>query len=220
MKIVAINGGPRKKWNTATLLENALEGAASQGATTELVHLYDLSYTGCISCFACKKRGGESYGQCAVQDDLQGVLEEIESSDGFLLGSPVYFGIVTGQMRSFMERLMFPFRMYTQPPRSLFPKRIKTGFVYTMNVKEQEMIDLGYDVHFRQNRALLKAIFGCSEYFACCDTLQFEDYSKYVAERYDADEKARKHKEVFPGDCEKAFQMGRRLTQPYQEQAD
>jgi len=54
MLAIAMNGSPRKKWNTATLLEKALEGAASQGAETELVHLYDLNYKGCISCFACK----------------------------------------------------------------------------------------------------------------------------------------------------------------------
>ena len=61
MKVMAINGSPRKEWNTATLLEKALEGAASQGAETELIHLYDLSFKGCKSCFACKTRGGESY---------------------------------------------------------------------------------------------------------------------------------------------------------------
>lgn len=54
MKVLAINGSPRKTWNTATVLTKALEGAASQGAQTELIHLYDLNYKGCISCFACK----------------------------------------------------------------------------------------------------------------------------------------------------------------------
>jgi multimeric flavodoxin WrbA len=43
MKVMAFNGSPRKKWNTATLLERTLEGAASQGAKTELIHLYDLT---------------------------------------------------------------------------------------------------------------------------------------------------------------------------------
>jgi multimeric flavodoxin WrbA len=57
MKVMAFNGSPRKKWNTATLLEKALEGAASQGAETELIHLYDLDFKGCISCFAYKTRG-------------------------------------------------------------------------------------------------------------------------------------------------------------------
>jgi multimeric flavodoxin WrbA len=55
---MAFNGSPRKTWNTATLLEKALEGAASKGAETELVHLYDVTFKGCISCFACKTKGG------------------------------------------------------------------------------------------------------------------------------------------------------------------
>jgi multimeric flavodoxin WrbA len=71
MKAIGVNGSPRKKWNTATLLKKALEGAASEGAKTTLVHLYDLDYKGCISCFACKMRGGKSYGKCAVKDGLR-----------------------------------------------------------------------------------------------------------------------------------------------------
>ena len=53
MKVIGINGSPRKKWNTAMLLAKALEGAASQGAETDSFHLYDLNYKGCVSCFAC-----------------------------------------------------------------------------------------------------------------------------------------------------------------------
>ena len=51
MKVIAINGSPRKKWNTATLLEKALEGAETEGAETEIIHLYDLNFKGCKSCF-------------------------------------------------------------------------------------------------------------------------------------------------------------------------
>ena len=58
--VIAINGSPRKTWNTAMLLGHALEGAASKGAKTELVHLYDLDYKGCTSCFSCKLVGGKS----------------------------------------------------------------------------------------------------------------------------------------------------------------
>jgi multimeric flavodoxin WrbA len=120
LKVLAINGSPRKKWNTATLLQNALEGAASRGAETELVHLYDHSYTGCTSCFACKLKGGKSYGKCAVQDELTPVLEKIPDVNALILGFPIYFGTVTGMMRSFMERLLFPYLVYTNPPTSLF----------------------------------------------------------------------------------------------------
>jgi multimeric flavodoxin WrbA len=81
MKVLAINGSPRTKYNTATLLNNALEGAASQGAETELVHLYKLDFKGCISCFACKLKNGESGGRCAVEDELTPVLKKAGETD-------------------------------------------------------------------------------------------------------------------------------------------
>lgn len=55
-RVIAINGSPRKKGNTATLLEKALAGAEVAGARTKLIHLYKYTYQGCISCFACKKK--------------------------------------------------------------------------------------------------------------------------------------------------------------------
>lgn len=55
MKVVAVNGSPRRDWNTAKILETALEEAQVQGAQVELMHLYDLRFTGCRSCFACKR---------------------------------------------------------------------------------------------------------------------------------------------------------------------
>ena len=69
MKYYAINGSPRKKNNTATVLAKALEGvvAAQPDAQTEMLHLYDYTYKGCISCFECKRIGGKSYGKCAVE---------------------------------------------------------------------------------------------------------------------------------------------------------
>ena len=109
MKVIAINGSPRKNWNTATLLQKALDGAASQGAETEIVHLYELNYKGCVSCFACKTKNGRSYGRCAVKDDLTPVLKKVEIVDAIIFGSPIYYGSVTGEMKSFMERLLFPY---------------------------------------------------------------------------------------------------------------
>lgn len=53
MIAIAINGSPRKSWNTATLLQNALDGAASVGADTELIHLRNFKFNGCSSCFVC-----------------------------------------------------------------------------------------------------------------------------------------------------------------------
>ena len=212
MKIMAVNGSPRKTWNTATLLKKALKGAASQGAETELVHLYDLNFKGCISCFACKIRGGKSYGKCAVKDDLRPIFKKIEAADALILGSPIYFGIVTGEMRSFMERLLFAYFTYTDPPQSLFLKKIPTGFIYTMNATEELMKEWGYEPLLANNQRLLQMVFGASESLCSFDTYQFKDYAKVVADRFDPEQKARRRQEVFPQDCEMAFAMGARLA--------
>ncbi len=212
MKIMAFNGSPRKKWNTATLLQKALEGAGSFGAETELIHLYDLEYKGCISCFACKTIGGKSYGKCAVQDDLTDVFNSIEQADAILLGSPIYFGEISGEMKSFMERLLFPYSTYTDPPQSLFPKKIKAGFIYTMGVPEEMMQQMGYALTFDRHAMILNRIYGSSEYMCSFDAIQFDDYSKVLATRFDPVKKKKRYDEVFPLDCQKAFDMGVRLV--------
>jgi multimeric flavodoxin WrbA len=209
--VLAFNGSPRKKWNTATLLESALEGAASQGAKTELIHLYDLNFKGCISCFSCKTRGGYSYGRCAVKDDLAPIFKKIEGADALILGSPIYFGTVSGVMRSFMERLMFPYLTYTDPPQSLFSKRINTGFICSMNSTEQRMKEF-CSQQVDNNERVLKMIFGASESLFSYDTYQFEDYSKVVADRFDEGKKAQRRREVFPQDCARAHDMGVRFA--------
>lgn len=213
MKVIAVNGGPRKNWNTATLLEKALEGAAAAGAGTELVHLYDLNYKGCISCFSCKLQDGRSYGSCAVNDDLTPLLGRIAECDGLVVGSPVYLGEVTGMLRSFLERLVFPYLVYDKKHSTLFNKRIKTGFIYTMNVTEDYLPQTGYRQHFQMAEEFMARIFGAAESLYVTDTLQFEDYSKYVGDLFDPVKKAERRRKVFPEDCRKAYEMGQRMAQ-------
>ncbi|MBR6625080.1 MAG: flavodoxin family protein, partial [Mailhella sp.] len=67
--ILALNGSPRLKGNTAAMLQAALDGAASAGAETKLIQLYPLDFKGCISCFSCKLKGGR-HGVCAMKDEL------------------------------------------------------------------------------------------------------------------------------------------------------
>ena len=208
VKVLGINGSPRKTWNTAMLLQKALEGAASQGAETELVHLYDLDFKGCTSCFACKLKGGKSYGKCAIKDGLTPVLDSIANADALILGSPIYFGIVTGEMRSFMERLLFPNLAYTNPPSFLFERKINTVFIYTMNASEQQMKEFGYHLHIAANANILSRMFGHSESLYAFGTLQFEDYSKVVSSRFDPEERKQRRKTIFSQDCEKAFALG------------
>jgi multimeric flavodoxin WrbA len=213
MKIIGINGSPRKHWNTATMLEHALKGAESEGAETELVHLYDLTYTGCTSCFACKTLGGKSYGRCAVKDGLTPLLEKIEKeADALILGTPIYLGSDTGMMRAFLERLIFPYLTYTPEHGTLFPRKIPTGVIYTMNISENMVKEYGYDPHFATNENVLGMVFGSSEHLCAYDTYQFKDYSMVLCTMFDEKKKAEHKKTVFPEDCKMAFDLGVRFA--------
>jgi len=212
MKAMAVNGSPRKGWNTATLLRKALAGARKNGAETDLVHLYSLSYRGCISCFSCKKIGGKSYGRCAVRDELTPVLQRAAEADILILGSPIYFHTETGEMRSFMERLLFPYLTYTPGYASIFPGKALTGLVYTMNVTEEKMPAFYQDKTVEASRGVMTRVFGNCEVLLCTDTFQFTDYSKYVSTAWDPAAKARRRQEVFPQDCAKAYELGAKLA--------
>lgn len=212
MSIIAINGSPRKNKNTVTLLNKVLEGAASKGAETELFNLYDLNYKGCVSCFACKLKDGKSYGKCALRDDLTPILEKVEKADAIVLGSPIYLASVTGEMRSFMERLLFPFSTYTPGYRSIFERKISTAFIYTMNVTNEQMEQLGYKQILKFSETYMERIFGYCESLIVNDTYQFEDYSKYVVTVFDEKKKAKVRSEDFPKECEKAFNIGVRFA--------
>jgi hypothetical protein len=107
---------------------------------------------------------------------------------------------------------MFPYLAYTIPPRSLFPKKINTGFIYTMNATEERVKEFGLDQRIGPNEMILKMLFGASESLFSFDTYQFMDYSKVVEDLFDPEKKAKRREEVFPRDCEKAFEMGARFA--------
>lgn len=212
MKLLAVNGSPRKRWNTAMLLEHAMKGAQSVGAETELVQLYDLEYKGCRSCFACKRIGGSSYGHCAATDDLAPVLKAAESADAILVGSPIYYGITTGETRSFLERLMFPCSVYDPGRSTLFGRKIRTGFIYTAGAPEQMTKERGFDRNAEGTEQAMARIFGSCEALWVADTYQFDDYTKFVSTLFDPVAKKKHRDEQFPTDCRKAYELGARLV--------
>ncbi|EGO63602.1 flavodoxin family protein [Acetonema longum] len=213
MTIIAVNGSPRKNWNTGILLQKALDGAAAAGAQTELVHLYDLSYKGCTGCLACKRKKGASLGRCAIRDDLQPVLERIGECDGLILGSPIYFSEVTGEMRSFLERLLFQYLSYDQERVARTPRPIPSAFIYTMNVQEAMLTNIGYTARLEGYKSLLeRVLLSPSRSLAVTETLQTEDYSKYHMSMFDEVQRRSRRQEIFPVDCEKAYALGAALT--------
>ncbi len=129
-----------------------------------------------------------------------------------ILGSPIYFGAETGRMRQFMERLLFPHLRYSARDNSLFPRRIGTGLVYTMNVREEQIPSFGLDAHLANSQRLMNLIFGSAEMLLCTDTCQFKDYAQYDAPMFDPEKKAARRREVFPRDLEKAESLGERMV--------
>ena len=212
MKLLAFNGSPRKKWNTATLLDHAVQGAKSEGAKAELINLYDLDFKGCISCFACKRIGGKSYGHCAVKDDLKKVFAKVEKTDAILIGSPIYLGITTGETRSFLERLIYPYLVYDTERSSLFGRKIRTAFIYTAGATDEMLQAMGIEQNVKGTEMVMERIFGACESFFVTDTLQFNDYSKYEASRFNPEEKKKRREEQFPLDCRRAYELGARLV--------
>ena len=75
MKALFVNGSPRKNWNTYKMLASAMKGATDAGADAELVHLYDYSYTGCKSCFACKLKNAKTNGCYSFDDNGKRLVE-------------------------------------------------------------------------------------------------------------------------------------------------
>ena len=126
---------PRRNGNTAELLQHALRGASDAGAETELVHLYSLKFTGCLSCFYCKRKD-VAHGVCAVKDDLAPVLERVKQADALIMGAPIYFMNMSAGMLAFIERLFFSNYIYSEEIPTVFPKSLPHAFIYTMNMTE------------------------------------------------------------------------------------
>ncbi|MBQ7178339.1 MAG: flavodoxin family protein [Victivallales bacterium] len=212
MKVIAINGSPRKGWNTDTLLKKALEGAASVGAMTEMVYLYDLKFRGCVSCMACKMKKEPRPCRCIQRDELTPVLDRLHEADAVILGSPIYFSDVTGEMRSFFERFLFQYLNYDDYAKPLSPAK-RCAWIYTMNCPESLFDKMGYRALFQRYENWMKLYFGHCETLLSTDTMQVKDYSRYHLGRFDAEAKRIRHETVFPQECQKAFELGVRLAQ-------
>lgn len=215
MKAIAINGSPRKKWNTAQLCQAALEGAGQAGAQTELINLYDYEFTGCRSCFACKIKNSKTNGVCAIRDSIRPVIEMIQDADVLIVGSPVYFGYPTGQVRNLVERLLFPLDTYLfeDGVRLKVPhKPVETAMIYTMNCPEALSHQIGYDKLLGFTGEEMGRLYGYNEILYSYETLQFADYSRYDMNLFSEKERMERHEKQFPVDLQNARNLGDRLA--------
>jgi multimeric flavodoxin WrbA len=96
---LGVVGSPRRGGNTETLVDEVLAGATEAGAQTEKVLLSELEIRPCRACNACRKTGA-----CVQQDDMAGLLEQMQHSDIWVLGTPIYWWGPTAQFKAFLDR--------------------------------------------------------------------------------------------------------------------
>ena len=209
-KIVAINASPRTSWNTATLIREAAKGAASEGAETEIIDLYKLgNFTGCISCFGCKRE--PNIGKCICKDELAYVLEAIRNADGVIIGSPVYIGNLTAAFRALYERLIFQYITYKTEPKSYSKSNIPVLLVITSNAPEESFDKTGYNALFEDYRRSLNHFIGPAKTLVYSNTLQVNDYEKYDWTMFDVESKKSYNEKALPQKKQEAFDLGKRM---------
>lgn len=207
-KIVAVNAGPRKGWNTDTLIMEAARGAESAGAEVRKFDLFRLEkYTGCISCFGCKKQ--RNAGHCICRDGLAPVLDAIREADGLIIGSPNYLSELTASFRALYERLIFQNLTYNVERPCCNEHPIPVLLLMTSNAPDDMYLDM-----MEKYRQTLSRFVGPTEFFVSGNTLQLKDYGKtdWPWTLFDAEAKQRRHELVFPQECQRVFQMGAALV--------
>ena len=207
-KIIAVNASPRNGWNTDTLITEAMKGAESAGAEVTKFDLFRLErYTGCISCFGCKRE--KNKGHCICRDGLTPVLDAIRNADGLIIGSPNYLSEMTASFRALYERLIFQNLTYNMETPCCNERPIPVLLIMTSNAP-----DTGYARLLANYQQTLSRFVGPTQVLVSGDTLQLKDYSKtdWPWTMFDPEHKKARHETVFPEECKKAFEMGAGLV--------
>lgn len=209
-KIIAINAGPRKNWNTDKLIKEAAKGAESAGAEVEYISLFDIEkYTGCVSCFGCKQQ--KSFGKCVCRDGLYDVLEKIRNADGLIIGSPNYLSDMTASFRALYERLIFQVLTYNVEKPNCNEHMIPVILIMTSNCAEEMYDQIGYTGKLESYKSTFERFVGPTKVLACGNTLQVSDYSKYDWTMFDPAAKQEHHDKTFNSYLERAFELGKNM---------
>ena len=210
MKIIAINAGPRKGWNTDQMLDAFLEGARTQSPDAEIekVQLYDLDFKGCRGCLACQLKATEN-GQCLFKDGAAELLRAIKSADGFVFAAPIYYFEVPSQMRAILERLCYP---------GGAEREISVTCIYTMNQPEQNM-----ERYFKRHlddisMHLSNAFHTRPEVIYAFEPLHWKHPERYQFPTELYEKRSQTHETQFSTELENARAAGKRMAEKIDRQ--
>lgn len=110
MKVIAINGSPRKNGNTSQALKIMAYELEEQGIEVEIIQIEHLNIHGCIGCGYCRTSADN---QCVFKDDIvNDVAKKMREADGFILASPTYYAGIAGTMKAFLDRVFYTSSKY------------------------------------------------------------------------------------------------------------
>ena len=188
-EILAIYGSPRRKGNTALLLQKAVEGAREAHANVEEIVLRDLKISPCLEIYGCKETG-----RCVIQDDFQPLYDKLLKCRGLMLASPIFFYTVSALTKSMMDRC-----------QSLWVKRYwieKTPFGKKEFAKKGLFISVGAT----KGKRLFEGVQLTVRYFF--DALDMELWESLLYKGLDFEGDILKHPEYL----QEAYQAGMKLA--------
>lgn len=125
MKVVAINGSPRRDGNTQYAIDVVAEEIRREGFDFETIHVGNQNIRGCISCYHCMMN---KTGECVIKTDkTNDYIKKLTEADAIILGSPTYYANIAGTMKSFLDRAFFVGSFGS--PEELFKGKIGAGVV-------------------------------------------------------------------------------------------
>ncbi|MCL1926455.1 MAG: flavodoxin family protein [Syntrophorhabdaceae bacterium] len=135
MKVVAVLGSPRTTGNSSAIARRFMKAAAKQGAQTRTFELNQLTCRGCQGCYACKKE----FDKCVLTDDLAEALSAVKDADIVVMASPIYFGDITAQLKTFIDRSFSYLKpdYFTNPQPSRLSKK-KLVFVLSQGLPDEK----------------------------------------------------------------------------------
>jgi multimeric flavodoxin WrbA len=196
MKVLGIYGSARKDGNSDHLLDKALEGAESSGASILRIYARDLHISGCRACGGCEKTG-----KCVLKDDMISVYPQFEEADIIFLASPVYFYGVTGQVKLLIDRAqaMWSKRMLEKTPeeRKLFNKG--PGYLIAVGATKGQNLFEGVQLTAKYFFDALDMSYGGGIFFRKLDTK----------------DTVKEHPEML----QEAFELGKKAVEDYKRRA-
>ena len=146
MKVLGINGSPRKGGNTDILLDNVLKGTQNRGARVEKIVLNNLKFSPCQE---CENMPSDRF--CIIEDDMQTVYKKVEEADAIILASPIFFGSLSAQTKMMIDRFQCVWRAKYILRKQVFGKRKIGAFISVQGANRKDF--------FNNARSIVKNFF-------------------------------------------------------------